>query len=90
MTEITGPGLLFFCLQINRIAVQKPDSVQWAPVREVSNNAAVSTINQPGNFSSVLTELYVGLTLIGYIGQMLPICNLDLNNSLIFMQRHTE
>lgn len=66
-TEITGPGLLFFCLEINKIAVKAPDRVQWAPVREVSNNTAVSTISQDGNFSFVLRELYAVLTSIEYI-----------------------
>lgn len=34
--EIPGPGMFVFCLQINRIAVKAPNSLQWTPVREVS------------------------------------------------------
>lgn len=83
--EIPGPGMFAFCLQINRIAVKAPDSLQWAPVREISNSTAVSTINHLGNFSSVLTEFYVVLTLIRYACHILPICKLVLNNSLILM-----
>lgn len=55
--EIPGPGMFVFCLQINRIAIKAPDSLQWTPVREVSKSTAVSTINHRGNFSSVLTVL---------------------------------
>lgn len=79
VTEIPGPGMFVFCLQINRIAVKAPDSLQWAPVREVSNNTAVSTINHHGNFSSVPTEFYVVLTLIRYASHILPISKLVLN-----------
>lgn len=78
MTEITRLGLLFFCLRINTIAVKTSDSVQWAPVREVSNNTAVSSINHCGNFSFVLTGFYAELTLIRYACQILPICKLVL------------
>lgn len=74
------PGMFGFCLQINGIAVKAPDSLQWTPVREVSNSTAVSTINHHGNFSSVLTEFYVVLTLIRYAYHILPICKLVLNN----------